>query len=325
MAVIDLGNGDKLRTFPPPPENFDPLNASAAALAMHGFPARPEEPALRALLEQRYARMKGPFRVVEPATAPPPTTRRHSARNIFGPTPAYSIIPVPMGGAGIYDPNMKVLTWVTADLTLPSITVPAGDPPLSSVGWAAGVALGSSIGNATTTPFLFLGVQAVFLNSPADIVYQVMTYDDFPPTSLGLSAGDSCSLLLCAVTLPNGELWVSYYLTSQGPQATVLFTQQWGIGPSAVSLSGGTQMTQAGWVTTLPQYFPGQYTELANFGQFTFTNAMAGPGDPYTRPTTDTPGLNAPGGPFSMTIGMTTVAKCNVPNSGEIQITYTGP
>ena len=68
MREIELSNGIKLRTFPPPPHGFDPCKAGEHELARHGFLPRPSGQPL--LLEQWDRLMVRPATFIEPVIGP---------------------------------------------------------------------------------------------------------------------------------------------------------------------------------------------------------------------------------------------------------------
>jgi len=131
MAVINLSNGSRIRTFSPPPDGvaFDPLTASAADLAIHGFPRRPEAPEQLALFERHYTRMKGRLRCIEPTFTVRPSLRpSKSADTEFkagGSVPFWS-------GAVVYAPSGQSFQWLQAVWVVPNVSTAIGTSPIGS-------------------------------------------------------------------------------------------------------------------------------------------------------------------------------------------------
>ena len=139
MAVIKLENGATIRTFPPPPEGFDPLTAPAAELALHGFPARPEDPALLERYGRHFGRVKGRFRYVVPAFTVRPSMRNRSAG-----TPEGVAGQTIWSGAVVYAASGQSFKWVQAEWIIPDAAIPAAGANSADYACVSWIGLGNS-------------------------------------------------------------------------------------------------------------------------------------------------------------------------------------
>ena len=122
MAVIALGNGTTITTFPVPSSNFDPLTASPADLARFGFPRRPDEDAhLLARYQSVFQRLKGKFKYIEPTFKVDTTKRTHiqPAKETAGTesSPNWS-------GGVVYAPQRQSFAWVQGAWVCPNVYAP---------------------------------------------------------------------------------------------------------------------------------------------------------------------------------------------------------
>jgi hypothetical protein len=86
MAEITLEDGQRIRTFPRPPSDFDPLTASPAALAHHRLPPRLGNPKSVERYRRVWGRVKKKAKYIEPTFRVEQNRRPPPVRPTFGPT-----------------------------------------------------------------------------------------------------------------------------------------------------------------------------------------------------------------------------------------------
>ena len=64
MPIHHLSSGLRVRTFPPPPQEFDPIKADDELLIRYGLPPRPTEESLQHLWELAF---RDPIHYIEPS------------------------------------------------------------------------------------------------------------------------------------------------------------------------------------------------------------------------------------------------------------------
>lgn len=110
MTTHELPGGLKVRTRTLPPDDFDPLTADDRRLLVHGYPARPENPALRARWERALRR---PMRHIKPTFRPIPLAVKTSAN---------------WSGAAATAPDLQFdpFQWVEGTWNVPNVYPPTG-------------------------------------------------------------------------------------------------------------------------------------------------------------------------------------------------------
>lgn len=178
MPVTQLPNGLTVRTYEPPPDDFDPITASDRLLLHHGYPQRPDaerEPDLHRLWERAVSRRPayvvpefrvnegrshGPRKQVSEDPVVPRTPTTYSSNNWSGsmvfPTDEYSYftmitgswkVPLPDAPFGAPDGSQYYAAqWVGL-----GGWVPSGSNNLVQVGTETDV----SVSEAGTTPHIY--------------------------------------------------------------------------------------------------------------------------------------------------------------------------
>jgi hypothetical protein len=108
MVRIALGNGREVRTFQPPPDNFDPFKASPAELERHGFPPLPTNPHHLERYRRLIKELKGRFHYV------PPTFRERRIRSGVETSNAWS-------GGGVFAPPGEWFQWIQGGWSVPYV------------------------------------------------------------------------------------------------------------------------------------------------------------------------------------------------------------
>jgi hypothetical protein len=255
-----LDNGAHIRTFAPPPGGsaFDPLTASADDLALHGFPARPENPELLARFQSHFNRVKGRLRYIEPIFSVRPSLRmRPSAgpEGVAGPgsTNIWS-------GAVVYAPSGQSFRWVQAEWVVSNASAPVPGNAYTCICW---VGLGnSSLCQAGT------GCSVSQNGVPSFFLFHEWT----PPgwvtiNNLAVNAGDLIAVVICT---PSG---------AGSTSATIFFSNTTtGYSTSyAISIPPGTNFLgdQAEWIVERP-IIGGGPAQLPDYGQVFFSSANSG-------------------------------------------------
>jgi hypothetical protein len=269
MAVINLSNGSRIRTFPPPPAGgaFDPLTASARELAIHGFPARPENPEQLALLERFYARTKGRMRYVEPTFTVLPSKRPSKRTDLGG--DAGTAVPN-WSGAVVYPPSGQSFQWVEAEWVVPNVSTAVGSNTIGSTQEPYYVLSWVGLGNSS-----LLQAGAGGFISPGGAPSFFLWHEWTPPGWVAINyppvnAGDAITVVVCT---PQGAgstvSTISFANNTQGLQTSYEISFPEGAGDPTSFLGD-----QAEWIVERPT-FNDDYTILANFGQVFFSSAIA--------------------------------------------------
>jgi Peptidase A4 family len=112
MGVFELGKGLSVRTFQPPPEGFDPDNASDRERIVHGVPRCP---APFGALEQRMRTKLKNFKLIEPKFAPREARKNSpSLRVQHGPETSNA-----WSGAITFPPSGDSMKFVEGTWTMP--------------------------------------------------------------------------------------------------------------------------------------------------------------------------------------------------------------
>ena len=125
MARITLDGGIKVRTFSPPPPGFDPLNASAADLLKHGFPARPDHPQHLERYKRVFGQMKNRFQYIEPEFKVSKNRRRRPIAPPIAPVVGTGNEFHPFwSGGSVIPPAGQSFRWIVGEWTVPNVGAP---------------------------------------------------------------------------------------------------------------------------------------------------------------------------------------------------------
>jgi hypothetical protein len=108
MPRIKLDKGREIRTFEPPPDNFDPFKAAPEDLKRHGFPPLPTNPHLLERYKRLMNAVKGRFHYV------PPTFRDRRLR-------AGTEISNTWSGGIVSAPAGQSFRWIQGDWFVPYV------------------------------------------------------------------------------------------------------------------------------------------------------------------------------------------------------------
>lgn len=243
MSTENASETGRVRLLPPPPAGFDPLAASAADLARHGLPRRPDvqtEPGLAALWEQKAAQYRD-FEHLAPVAQP--------AAGAASPPEAPGLGPDPIDSCGY------TLTSNSGPFT--SLFITWTVPDLQYDGDAFGI---NSLHTFVGLGFLDVHVQLTVDSSQA--VTATLWAQSVGDIGLAVRPGDTLSASLCLNTNAAGT--AAYFFTNETTAQTMSFSVDTGF-PPAITVDAGVSRDDV--------IRPGQ--SLARFGTVYFDEISA--------------------------------------------------
>jgi Peptidase A4 family len=262
MAQITLENGGKITTFAPPPAGFDPLTASAAKLAHHGFPARPKNPELRARYDAVFTRMRGKLQYIVPTFRIDPNKTTHPRQAI---KTAGTETSDNWSGGIVYAAAGESFSWVQGDWVVPNVYPPTDGEWYYCLNWVGLDGDGSS-------DVCQAGMVCAAYKSGTSISRMIYPWHEWYPqswieiTNLAISAGDMVSVVIC--TSGPGSTSATVYF---GNVTSGVYTSYTITAPSGTQLSGNC----AEWIVETP-YVGGVLTSMPDYGQVFFSSCQAG-------------------------------------------------
>jgi hypothetical protein len=244
-------------TFPAPPKDFDPVTASAKALAQFGLPRRPDpntEPGLRKLWDRAFARKPTFVKANMVEDKVWHSRPRHAwKKGQFGLEGNWAGAVVQVASLGLSPPEPA--NMVFAEWTVPTIRTTPAEPGTQIVGFWVG------LGGYNTGQLLQAGTAATMTG--ASVSYWAWT-EWFPAgykvDNLEIKAGDIVSVLVCAPETDHGFVSMMNQRTNQAICV-------------GVSDPGGTTPYDGSTVEWIIEAID---TEMPNFGNVKFTQVTAG-------------------------------------------------
>jgi hypothetical protein len=276
-AYEELG----VRLFASAPEGFDPVEASAGELLLHGYPDRPDgqlHPKLyehwKRVVSRSISKIEPQFGVV-PIVRPPigpaePPPIGPIVRPPIGPAEPPPLEFPTHGTSGSWSgsvayPRESLVTTVSGGWTVPTVTDPGGGSGLVPVcatwigidGWTEENSLATDIVQAGTTSLV----------GSAFAWWEWYSEDPVQIDNFAVSPGD---VIYCTIrALSQRE--AAFYLVNETTRVAVLFP-----GRPTRETTKGLLGACAEWIVELPQgTFNGHPLELANFGSVTFDYCVA--------------------------------------------------
>jgi hypothetical protein len=314
MAVLDLSNGSRIRTFTLPPDGFDPLNASAAELAVYGFPERPTDPRFLARFNGHYSRLKGRLRCIEPTFTLRPSLRPAKvagADDVAGATVPF------WSGAVVYAPQGESFQWMQAEWVVPNV----------STAITAGSAIGTTASPYTAVSWVGLGNSSLLQAgaggqiSPNGTPSFFLWHEWLPPgwvtiNNLPVNAGDLITVMICTPS-GKGSTSSTIYFSNNTQGLQTSYNLSW------PNVSGSTPFLgdQAEWIVERPAV-TGGLAILPNYGDvfFSSANAVLTNG---TAVNAGTPGGN--NGSIQMVANGITLSTGTIVAPTIVQCQYNGP
>jgi Peptidase A4 family len=255
---------EEFRSFQPPPAGFDPQTASARALAVHGFPRRPDpakEPALAALWQRAFQRAPKLHMTKADLALDPIMTARDPMKHLnkdFSPS-GWASITVTPASLGYNQPaNTVFAEWV-----VPTIFPVAGDP---STALTVGFWVGLDGSDPNSYELLQAGTAATITGNNVNywVWTEWFTSEYKTPavqvTNFAIQPGDLVSCLVCA-PLQGQTQGSASFLNYRTQQATTV-----GIpAPGSDITSVGTRAIWAveGISADLPDFSPQVFSSIS--------------------------------------------------------------
>jgi hypothetical protein len=265
MSKIELANGATLRTFPPPPADFKPLEAEERVLAAHGFPVRPTDPEL---LKRWEAALSRPFHVIEPTFRSMDYKRRRLPTALGRSEHAVETTDI-WSGAVVHAPRDDPFRWVEGTWTVPD-AVPPYDAS-DGVWYSASTWVGID-GIDGSGDVLQAGCDSDVMRFWGASIKQVNPWWEWYPagsfwiSNLSVSQGDTMSCVICVTEGSTTSAQIFLRNLTTGHAATFVATA-----PNGTSLAGNS----AEWIVERLEVDTST-PELARFGEVYFNDAHAG-------------------------------------------------
>jgi hypothetical protein len=271
MKRTAVGEGARVRTFTPPRSDFDPLQASAAELRRHGFPARPQDPALLARYQQVFSQMKNRFRYVVPEFKSGRKKRRLPAK-----APAVGtgnqIDPI-WSGSVVFPPAGQAFRWITGEWTVPNVGAPAQDQTYYCACWV-GIDGDSSV---ASTDLCQAGINMDVTQNGSSFTRDVYAWCEWLPgpectiSNFKVSFGDTVIVTLCTAGAGATEATVFFANVTSGLGTSFVFDAPT-VNGQQVALAGDS----AQWVVERPALGEAMTPALlADYGQLFFSGCQA--------------------------------------------------
>jgi hypothetical protein len=278
MKTHTLDGNVKVRTFVPPPPDFDPLSANQSDLLKHGFPAVPESREQRELYKRLFQQMKGRFRYIEPTFGKPNKNRGGQYRfdkrrkKLSGVQAGNEYSNIWSGGV-VYSPSGSGIRWVTGAWTIPNVSAPPEDGDYYASIWIgidgddissdviqAGVNCDVSRSHGAQSKPTFSLWWEWYQDEPNEDTGQVPITKIPPP-----SPGDLLAVTICTQGPGSTEALVFFANVTQAIGTSFLAPAQPG-----VALVGNC----AEWIVERPRV-NGSASTLADYGQVFFSSCAA--------------------------------------------------
>jgi len=265
MKRITLEGGIKVVIFDLPPENFDPLTASAAELEKYGFPDIANDPHHRERYQKLFKQLKRKLKFVEPTfRAIPAKTKASGPFGTPGTSPNWS-------GSVISPPQGQSIKWVQGQWVVPNIVAPGSGSVYYCSSWVG-------IDGASASPNDILNAGVLSTIEPTlkrFIFFWLWLPTDNPGgvTSVPVNDGDLVNVIICSTQGAGSTSAIVYFVN-----LTTGLSTNFGVSPVgtiAEPLIGNS----AEWVVSAdlgPIEFSSPLSPLADYGEVLFNNCEAG-------------------------------------------------
>jgi hypothetical protein len=302
MSSIQLPGGFTVRTFQPPPPNFDPVKATDRERLVYGIPRCPiENPDAVARWTRKLSR---PYKMIRPEFKPRDTRRkvRQNFLSTHGPQTSYN-----WAGAIVSPPPGTTFKWVESTWRFPQSYLPGGSQP--NIEYFASTWIGMDDGD-----ILQAGCDSDVDKSGGSTPHQYNPWWEWYPagsfwiTNLTFSPGDEISLLICVTQDSTTSAAVFFGNNTKNTAAFFHATA-----PAGTTLLGNS----AEWIVEALSSSIG-FT-LAKFDEVKFTDCYAGT-------VSGTAVQSGSAGLIDMIdSSKSVIAKASLAGSTEVDVTYTGP
>jgi len=265
MTEILLDGGLRVRTFKPAPEGFNPVEADARALAVYGYPSRPEDPRLLARWKEVLSR---PIRLVEPEFKVRPRRRKDLPKPKISRKGQHPLETSGIwSGVVVHAPAGQSFKWIEGTWNLPHAYPPAG--AVNGVWYSASSWIG--IDGDGSGDVLQAGVDSDVMTSSGVVQHQLNPWWEWYPagsfwiTTLPVAYGDEINCLICVDADSTTAAVIFLYNVTQG-----IATHFFATAPAHVSLTGNC----AEWIVERLEINTSA-PELARYDNVLFTEANA--------------------------------------------------
>jgi Peptidase A4 family len=274
MKRLTLEGGARVGIFAPPPSGFDPLTASAADLAKHGFPV-PEQPQHRERFERIFRQMKNRFQYIVPEFHL--VRKRERAQGLLKSKPviqAGNERNYVWSGAHVYPPAGQAFRWVVGQWMVPNVSAPPNNEEYYTAVWV-GIDGGTDATGLLSSDVCQVGVNCDVIRSHSSTSVTIYPWWEwYDPTAdtgqmgvsnLTVKAGDTVAVTICT-SGPGATHATAFFanITSGVGTAFAMFSEP------GVSLIGNC----AEWIVEKPQV-NGQPSMLADYGEVFFSGCEA--------------------------------------------------
>jgi Peptidase A4 family len=281
MTRITLDGGIKVRTFTPPPCDFDPITASPADLFKHGFPARPDHPEHLERYKRLFGLMKDRFQYIEPTFRINPNRRHGTAASRHFPG-AVDVKPPVVGtgneissiwsGGLVFPPTGMSFRWISGGWTIPNVSAPTDGQTFFCATWV-GIDGDASVASLDLCQ---AGINLDVTRNGDNISRDCAAWCEwFPGPELGIpnfpvTFGDTVVITICTTGIGATEALIFFAnLTGGFGTSFILEAGQFQDG-SQISLLGDS----AQWVVERP-LVNGATALLANYAEVFFSGCVA--------------------------------------------------
>ena len=201
VSAIELPGGVTIRTFAPPPDGFNPVKADARALLAHGYPSRPEDPAM---LERWERVLSRPIQLIQPVFRSMPYKRRRLPQVTAQVTHGTESTDI-WSGAVVHAPAGDSFKWIEGEWTVPNAFPPSG--AADGVWYSASTWIGID-GIDGSGDVLQAGCDSDVMTSGGTIQRQLNPWWEWYPagsfwiSNLPVAQGDTMDGLICVNTDP---------------------------------------------------------------------------------------------------------------------------
>jgi len=270
--ITKTSKGFRIRTYEPPPADFNPLTASPRMLVRHGLPTRPDArtaPELRKLWDRAFSRPRTwitpVFREVKGRSHGPALKSGARPRSRARVSPSRKVANATSSnwsGSVAFPPANRTFGWIEGQWTVPNPHAPGFGSFFASEwvgidGWGSGDVLQAG----TETEIVDLGI---FSSTQVYAWWEWFPAGEVAITNLPVSPGDIMYCLICV----NSTSTATVYITNQSSLVTTSFSIT---APTGTTLVGNS----AEWIVERPTV-NGSVANLTDYKVVYFDEGIAG-------------------------------------------------
>jgi peptidase A4-like protein len=281
MARIKLDGGINVRTFAPPPRGFDPITASPADLAKHGFPTRPDHPEHLERFKRVFGQMKGRLHYIEPTFRVNPEIRhgpaasRHFDGKVGVKPPVTGIgnqFSTIWSGALVFPAPGQTFRWIVGEWTIPNVSSPDDGQTYYCATWI-GIDGDSSV---PSRDLCQAGINMDVTQSGGAFTRNCSAWcewfpgPELPIANFLVTFGDTVAITICTTGAGSTEALIFFANLTSGLATSFLLPAGTFPDGNQISLVGDS----AQWVVERPEV-GGTTALLANYTELFFSGCQA--------------------------------------------------